>query len=102
MCGIAGLIHRNGSGDIGQEMTAMLQSLKHRGPDSTGFAIYGKPGAGEYILRFKVAEQDEMSDGFKIHDEVKARRAEVDARLKSSAPKLPKRKKRPNMLSGTG
>ncbi len=83
MCGIAGLIHRNGSGDIGQEMTAMLQSLKHRGPDSTGFAIYGKPGAGEYILRFKVAEQDEMSDGFKIHDEVKARRAEVDARLKS-------------------
>ena len=33
MCGIAGLIHRGKTGDIGQEMTAMLQSLKHRGPD---------------------------------------------------------------------
>ena len=27
MCGIAGLIHRGKTGDIGKEMTAMLQSL---------------------------------------------------------------------------
>ncbi len=33
MCGIAGLIHRDGAGSIGHEMTAMLQSLKHRGPE---------------------------------------------------------------------
>ena len=39
MCGIAGIIHRGGTADIGQEMTAMLQALKHRGPDSTGFAL---------------------------------------------------------------
>ena len=25
----------------------MLQSLKHRGPDSTGFALYGKPQGGQ-------------------------------------------------------
>jgi glutamate synthase domain-containing protein 1 len=36
MCGIAGIIYRDGSRDIGREMTAMLQSMKHRGPDSTG------------------------------------------------------------------
>ena len=41
MCGIAGLIHRDGATNVGKEMTAMLQSLRHRGPDSTGFAIYG-------------------------------------------------------------
>ena len=41
MCGIAGLIHRDGTTNIGKEMTAMLQCLRHRGPDSTGFAIYG-------------------------------------------------------------
>ena len=41
MCGIAGLIHRDGVTNVGREMTAMLRSLKHRGPDSTGFAIYG-------------------------------------------------------------
>ena len=81
MCGIAGLIHRGKSSDVGSELTAMLQSLKHRGPDSTGFALYGEPRAGEYVLRFKVAEQEDMRHGFQIHDQVKERRAEVDRRL---------------------
>ncbi len=81
MCGIAGLIHRGASGDVGSEMTAMLQSLKHRGPDSTGYALYGKPHGNELVLRFKLAEGAEMSHGFDIHDKVKARRAEVDRRL---------------------
>ncbi len=83
MCGIAGLIHRDGAAGIGQEMTAMLQALKHRGPDSTGFAIYGDASDGEYVLRFKVAEQEDLASGFKIHDQIKQRRAEVDERLKS-------------------
>ena len=83
MCGIAGLIHRGGTGNIGQEMTAMLQSLKHRGPDSTGYAIYGAPGRNEYVMRFKVAEQEDMSKGFEIHDEVKRRRAKVEERMTS-------------------
>jgi len=81
MCGIAGLIHRGKTGEIGQEMTAMLQSLKHRGPDSTGYALYGKPHGKELVLRFKLAEQDEMSKGFDIHRQVRERRAEIDRRL---------------------
>lgn len=82
MCGIAGLIHRGKSGAIGKEMTAMLQSLKHRGPDSTGFALYGVPDPGELVMRFKVAEQEDLAKGFAIHDHIKQRRAEVDRRLK--------------------
>jgi len=81
MCGIAGLIHRGKTGDVGREMTAMLQSLKHRGPDSTGYALYGKPHGKELVIRFKVAEQDEMSKGFKIHHQVKERRSEIERRL---------------------
>lgn len=88
MCGIAGLIHRGKTGDIGAEMTAMLQSLKHRGPDSTGFALYGKPNDSELIMRFKVAEQEDMAKGFHIHDEVKSRKAEVDRRLDSLGAKI--------------
>ena len=50
MCGIAGCIHRGqGSGNIGHEMTAMLQSMKHRGPDSTGFALYGQPARADEL-----------------------------------------------------
>ena len=59
----------------------MLQSLKHRGPDSTGFALYGNPKSGEHVLRFKVAEQEDMRHGFQIHDQLRERRAEVDRRL---------------------
>jgi glutamate synthase domain-containing protein 1 len=81
MCGIAGLIHRNGAGDNGTEMTSMLQSLKHRGPDSTGFGIYGSPDSNDYVMRFMVAEQEDLAKGFEIHEEVRRRRAEVDRRL---------------------
>lgn len=82
MCGIAGLFHRGKPGDIGQEIMAMLQSLKHRGPDSTGFALYGKAGGkNRYVMRFKVAEQDDLRQGFKMREQIKERRAEVDHRL---------------------
>jgi methylamine---glutamate N-methyltransferase subunit A len=83
MCGIAGLIHRDGAGQVGREMTAMLQALKHRGPDSTGYALYGEPGRNEFVMRFKVAEQEDLAKGFDIRDEIKKRRAKVDERLES-------------------
>ena len=83
MCGIAGLIHRGKSSDVGTEMTSMLQSLKHRGPDSTGFALYGTPEKDQYVMRFKVAEQEDMKHGFDIHQQVIERQAEVDKRLDS-------------------
>ena len=82
MCGIAGLIHRGKSADIGSQMTSMLQALKHRGPDSTGYALYGEKGADDYVMRFKVAEQEDFASGFDIHDLVKERKATVDVRLK--------------------
>ena len=56
MCGIAGIIHKGNSTNVGGEMQQMLQSLKHRGPDSTGYALYGTGGTQDYILRFKVGE----------------------------------------------
>jgi glutamate synthase domain-containing protein 1 len=89
MCGIAGLIHRGRAADIGDEMTKMLQSLKHRGPDSTGFALYGTgAGAGNYVIRFKVAEQEDVRKGFKIRELIKERHAEVDHRLKELGAKI--------------
>ena len=81
MCGIAGLIHRGSSGNLGQEMVAMLQSLVHRGPDSTGFALYGRGAADRLVMRFKVAEQEDLGSGFNMRRLIKERRAEVDRRL---------------------
>ena len=86
MCGIAGLIWRGQSSNIGEEMTQMLQALKHRGPDSTGYALYRKPSNGEYVMRFKVAEQDDLKTtgkkgGFQIHHDIAERKRAVNARL---------------------
>ena len=88
MCGIAGLIHRGASADIGSELTAMLQSLKHRGPDSTGFALYGKPAGERYVMRFKVAEQEEARKGFDIQQQMRDRKAAVDNRLAEMGGKI--------------
>jgi glutamate synthase domain-containing protein 1 len=88
MCGIAGLIHRGNSADIGSQMTSMLQALKHRGPDSTGFALYGADSGQGYVMRFKVAEQEDLATGFDIQDAIKDRQATVDARLEEMGVKV--------------
>ena len=82
MCGIAGLIHRGKSSTVGSEMTQMLQALKHRGPDSTGFAVYGEPvSSGDYIMRVKVAERDDIDRGHGIMDRIAERVTQVESLL---------------------
>ena len=56
MCGIAGLIHRGNTSNVGFELQGMLQALKHRGEDSTGYALYGDTDGKNFIMRFKVGE----------------------------------------------
>ncbi len=43
MCGIAGILQRNGNGDypVGQSLLAMARCLQHRGADSAGVAVFG-------------------------------------------------------------
>jgi glutamate synthase domain-containing protein 1 len=79
MCGIAGIIHRDGGRDVGREMTRMLQSMKHRGPDSTGYALYG-PEQDGWIMRVKLADANTPRD-FEFHDRLRRHRAEVERRL---------------------
>ena len=83
MCGIAGIIHRGKSNNVGAEMQKMLQSLKHRGPDSTGYALYGEGDSNNYILRFKVGENvKEGTTAVKEDPAVYAtRRKEVDKKI---------------------
>ena len=81
MCGIAGLIHRDGVTNVGREMTAMLKSLRHRGPDSTGFAMYGASIPDEYVMRLKLAEQEDMTKDYHIRQKIRDRQALVDRLL---------------------
>ena len=61
MCGIAGIMFKNGAGadPAGRALIDMLDGCQHRGPDSTGFALYGDALEGEFRLRFFVGEGEE-------------------------------------------
>jgi len=65
MCGIAGIMFK---GDVpaelstGRALVQMLDGCQHRGPDSTGFALYSPAREEELRLRFFVGEGDEANE----------------------------------------
>ena len=82
MCGIAGIIHRGKeTGRIGDELTKILQAMRHRGADSTGFAFYGEPREGELVLRLILAEQAAVGSGFGVLERMTERDTAVRERV---------------------
>ena len=83
MCGIAGIIYRDGGGEhmVGHDMTAMLQAMKHRGPDSTGYALY-RPEADGYVMHLKLAESNGNQD-FDFAQRLERQRTDVEGRMRS-------------------
>ncbi len=79
MCGIAGIIYRNDPGQLGLDMTRMLQSMKHRGPDSTGYALYG-PTSPTVLVRYKLADANDPRD-FDYLDRLQRHQREVLSRV---------------------
>ncbi len=83
MCGIAGIIYRDGTHEIGRDMTRMLQSMKHRGPDSTGYALYGPPNDGLAIMRYTLADSNTPRD-FEFDERLERHQGRVVQRLKAA------------------
>jgi glutamate synthase domain-containing protein 1 len=85
MCGIAGILYRDGGDSahrIGRDVTRMLQAMKHRGPDSTGYALYGR--AQESILmRYKLADANTPRD-FEFEERLERHQREVLARMRAA------------------
>jgi glutamate synthase domain-containing protein 1 len=84
MCGIAGIIYRDHDNGhrVGRDLTRMLQSMKHRGPDSTGFALYRAP-SHELVIRVKLADGPVNGD-LDFAADMRRRRREVDAKLRAA------------------
>ncbi|MCP4472599.1 MAG: amidophosphoribosyltransferase [Gammaproteobacteria bacterium] len=58
MCGIAGVLYKQaGNHEIGKTLIDMLDGCQHRGPDSTGFALYGED-KDQLQLRFIVPTEE--------------------------------------------
>ncbi|HSI81728.1 MAG TPA: hypothetical protein VK919_13865 [Solirubrobacterales bacterium] len=62
-------------------MTRMLQSMKHRGPDSTGYALYG-PRSDSFVMRVKLAEANDRDDT-EAEGRLRRRKRELEARMRS-------------------
>jgi len=62
-------------------MTRMLQSMKHRGPDSTGYALYG-PATKGVLMRYTLADANDERD-FEFMERLTLNRQEVEARIRS-------------------
>ena len=62
MCGISGIMYKNsrhrGLAPVGDDLVRMLDSLAHRGHDSTGYTIVGENHDGQLILRLWTGEAE--------------------------------------------
>lgn len=60
MCGISGIIYKNtrsdGVGTVGKDLVKMLDSLAHRGMDSTGITVVGEEIAEDFVVRIWSSE----------------------------------------------
>lgn len=80
MCGIAGILYKSGGGEaaVGEALIAMLDGCQHRGPDSTGFALYHAGAPGSLRLRFFVEPGDGATETI---DRIKEQLAEFQAEI---------------------
>ena len=69
-------------------MTRMLQAMKHRGPDSTGFALY-RGDADTYVMHVKLSEA--ADDGAELAQRVQRQRDQVEARMRAAGAEIEER-----------
>src|SRR3990172_3822063 len=61
MCGIGG-VKLSEPGNIGERLVQMMSALRHRGTDSTGFALYGPWREDRLIVRLRVADRERLAE----------------------------------------
>lgn len=73
MCGISGIMYKtarsSGTAPIGADLVKMLDSLAHRGRDSTGFTVAGEEFPGDLIIRIWTDDREDVSLVFATAEE---------------------------------
>ncbi len=78
MCGIVGLfLKRPGlESEFGRLLAAMLATMRDRGPDSAGFAVYGAEGSGvKLTIRGAAEELEGLAEAWHLPVDVRASHA---------------------------
>ena len=100
MCGIAGIIYRNGDDErqVGRDLTRMLQAMKHRGPDSTGYALY-RGSVDSFVMHVKLSEPRDTDPD--LERRVERQRAQVEARMRAAGAQIEDIKETPRTMTVT-
>src|SRR5262244_1171580 len=80
MCGIAGIMFKKqgSKAAVGRALIDMLDGCQHRGPDSTGFALYHQATPGQIRLRFFVGQGEEAEAAIeRIQERLEAFQARI-------------------------
>ena len=71
MCGVSGILYKNSGAQnlapIGEDLVKMLESMTHRGKDSSGITVVGEDPDGDLIIRIWT---DDASQGPEVLDRV--------------------------------
>lgn len=65
MCGISGRIRADG-GEVGRDIVELAARMRHRGPDSTGFAVYGQPRASGFVVRAHLPTRSRLREALDL------------------------------------
>ena len=79
VCGIAGILYKQEIPGLaaGDALIRMLDGCQHRGPDSTGFALYHEPKEGLLRLRFFIDADDAAGNIDRIESLLEEHDAEI-------------------------
>ena len=85
MCGIAGIFFKKANSNqlLGKALVNMLDGCQHRGPDSTGFALYKEDLSG-LRLRFLVEPGDEVTPT-RIREALAQQGARIEGEVREGA-----------------
>ena len=83
MCGIAGIMLGE-PGAIGRSLVEMLDGCQHRGPDSTGFALYSEPHADRLMCRVYLGQSEKTAEAKGLAEQVLAIVAEHGGKVLDS------------------
>ncbi|WP_310961254.1 class II glutamine amidotransferase domain-containing protein [Nocardioides terrisoli] len=79
MCGISGRVRYDG-GPVGADIVELAARMRHRGPDSTGFAIYGPIRRDGFVVRGFLADRSALDPTLQaIEDRLKNSGASLSA-----------------------
>ena len=66
MCGVGGILYKKigsqGQAPIGEDLVKMLESMTHRGKDSSGFTVVGQDIDGDLVIRIWTDDPAQAAD----------------------------------------